>query len=219
MELVAPGLHGEVVDAAACLAVFRGVIAGLNRDLLNGVHARLRLRRDPGRSCIRSILAFNAERLVSSGAPLTLTSALAMKNVPGIRFTIAFGFRIPALPAWLAPIPRTGRSSRVAARISWRTSPVSVFSKVAAAVTVTDSVDAPTSSAMSTRRTCATSTVNPDRVYFLSQEPTSIARTIRPAAERSCSFPLSKSRRHRRHQSWCSLPVQGRSKSPLRWNR
>ena len=46
---------------------------------------------------------------VLSGAPLMRTSELAMKNVPGIKFTIAFGFRMPPLPAWAAPMPRTGK--------------------------------------------------------------------------------------------------------------
>ena len=41
VELVAAGFHGVVEVTAARLTIFRGEVAGLNRDLLDGVHARL----------------------------------------------------------------------------------------------------------------------------------------------------------------------------------
>src|SRR5690242_1710970 len=39
MELIGAGLHGEVEVSAAYLSVFRREVAGLNRDLLDRVHA------------------------------------------------------------------------------------------------------------------------------------------------------------------------------------
>ena len=67
-----------------------------------------------------------------------------------------------------APVSvRIGRSSRVWVETLWLTSPPSVFSKVAAASTVMDSVAEPTSSETSMRALPATSTASPSRTYFL----------------------------------------------------
>src|SRR5207237_10489347 len=38
-------------------------VAGLNSDLLNGIHAGLALRRNARGACVRSVLAFHPERL------------------------------------------------------------------------------------------------------------------------------------------------------------
>ena len=71
------------------------------------------------------------------------------------------------MPADPAPMPSTGRLLRSLVLMLWLNSPLSVFSSGASAVTVTDSVLAPTSSAMSMRTVCATWTVIPCRTNFL----------------------------------------------------
>src|SRR5437867_3456539 len=50
MPLVGPRLQDIVDDAGARLSKFRGIVAGLNCDFLERIHARLALRRsgDPG---------------------------------------------------------------------------------------------------------------------------------------------------------------------------
>ena len=50
VELIGAGSHGDIDVAAAHLPVLRGVIAGLNSDLLNRIHAGLGLRRNAGRA-------------------------------------------------------------------------------------------------------------------------------------------------------------------------
>ena len=74
---------------------------------------------------------------------------------------------MPALPESVPPMPSTGRSSIFFTSTLWLSSPLSVFRSDADSVTVTDSVAEPTSRLISIRRVCATSTVRPERVYFL----------------------------------------------------
>src|SRR5262249_10948151 len=60
VKLVASGPHREVEESSAHLAVFGCEVTGLNRNLLDGVDARLVLLSKPRQVTIRRFLTFNA---------------------------------------------------------------------------------------------------------------------------------------------------------------
>src|SRR5262249_35464991 len=71
VELIGAGLHGHIDDGAARLPEFGGVIARLERDLLNGVRVRLghlRVNIIP-RKTRGGVLAFDTHRLGKNKRP------------------------------------------------------------------------------------------------------------------------------------------------------
>jgi len=82
VELVRAGFHGYVEDAAAHLPIFRGKVAGLNRNLLNGVDTGLRLGRNTRRAGVRGVLALNPEGLRVPGSPIDSNQRIGYERGP-----------------------------------------------------------------------------------------------------------------------------------------
>ena len=116
MELVGAGFHRDVEHAAAHLTILGGIIAGLNRDFLNRIHAGLILRGNRRGTGIGCLLALDPERLRVVGGAVN-ADLLIRPDTPRPESAAAspFGLRMPALPAWPAPIPNTGSSFRLLA--------------------------------------------------------------------------------------------------------
>src|SRR5215472_5768494 len=63
VELVRARFHGEIENATAGLSVFRGIVAGLNRDFLHCVYAGLSLRWCIGDKAVGRVLTFDSKSL------------------------------------------------------------------------------------------------------------------------------------------------------------
>ncbi len=70
MEIVRSGFHRVVKHSRAGLAEFRGIVAGLNRELLEGLDARLHLRLRERNDAVGHILTFHAHRLSIAGSAI-----------------------------------------------------------------------------------------------------------------------------------------------------
>src|SRR6185437_5937758 len=63
VELIRPGAHGDVEEAATGLPEFRGEVAGLNGEFLNCFHAGLRRGLHAGTDAVRRVLTFYSHGL------------------------------------------------------------------------------------------------------------------------------------------------------------
>src|ERR1035437_4634496 len=98
--------------------------------------------------------------------------------------------RIPP-PAAPPPPKFSGRSFTLSPLITMLCSPFSVFSRAASAVTVTDSVDAPTWSAVSTRIVWATATSTFSCVAFLKPDASTFSSYLPAGSDASVKLPVS----------------------------
>jgi hypothetical protein len=80
VELIGAGPHRIVKIPAAGLAVFCGKIAGLDRDFLDGVNARLHILVLLPPKAVCRILAFDADGLRAGRHPVNSQRVFALKN-------------------------------------------------------------------------------------------------------------------------------------------
>ena len=82
MELIRAGLHGVIEIAATSLTKLRGIIAGLNGDFLDGIHARLNALIDLPVHAVGGILAFDANGMRTGGHSVNPELVFVSKTRP-----------------------------------------------------------------------------------------------------------------------------------------